>query len=209
MQRIAWTAAMAAIVLAAQGIAVDFSAVQGGEKDATATIQAAMDAVAKAGGGTVDVPAGVDTGSRLRVSGEGEPGLNGGPRGDLYLAIEVERHDFFQRDGVNLFLDVPVTITQATLGDTVRVPTLDGEAELRIPSGTQPGTQLRMRGLGLPDLRGYRQGDLIVRIQVEIPQKITKRQRELLEEFQQLSDQKTYPLYRRFLDSLRRGAPEE
>lgn len=154
---------------------------------------------------SVDVPAGVDTGSRLRVSGEGEPGMGGGPRGDLYLAIEIARHEHFQRDGVNLYLDVPITITQAALGDTVRVPTLEGEAELRIPAGTQPGTQLRMRGLGLPDLRGYRQGDLIVRVQVEIPQKITKRQREILEEFQQLSDQKTYPLYRRFLDSFRRA----
>lgn len=155
---------------------------------------------------SVDVPAGVDTGSRLRVSGEGEPGVGGGPRGDLYLAIEIARHEHFQREGVNLYLDVPITITQAALGDTVRVPTLEGEAELRIPAGTQPGTHLRMRGLGLPDLRGYRQGDLIVRVQVEIPQKITKRQREILEEFQQLSDQKTYPLYRRFLDSVRRAA---
>jgi molecular chaperone DnaJ len=154
---------------------------------------------------SVDVPAGVDTGSRLRVSGEGEPGVGGGPRGDLYLAIEIEKHEHFQRDGVNLYLDIPITITQAALGDTVRVPTLDGEAELRIPAGTQPGTQLRMRGLGLPDIRGYRQGDLIVRVQVEIPQKLTKRQRELLEEFQQLSDQKTYPLYRRFIDSLLGG----
>jgi len=150
---------------------------------------------------SLDVPAGVDTGSRLRVTGEGEPGSNGGPRGDLYLLIEVEQHPHFQREGVNLFLDIPITITQAALGDTVRVPTLDGEAELRIPAGTQPGTQLRMRGLGLPDLRGYRQGDLIVRIQVEIPQKLSKRQREILEEFQQVSDQKTYPAYRRFIDS--------
>lgn len=154
---------------------------------------------------SVDVPAGVDNGSRLRVSGEGEPGANGGPRGDLYLAIEIAKHEHFQREGVNLYLDIPITITQAALGDAIRVPTLDGEAELRIPAGTQPGTQLRMRGLGLPDLRGYRQGDLIVRIQVEIPQKLTKRQREILEEFQQLSDQKTYPLYRRFLDSFRKS----
>lgn len=154
---------------------------------------------------SVDVPAGVDTGSRLRVTGEGEPGAGGGPRGDLYLAIEIERHEHFQRDGINLYIDVPITLTQAALGDTVRVPTLDGEAELRVPAGTQPSTQLRLRGLGLPDIRGYRQGDLIVRVQVEVPQKITKRQREILEEFQQLSDQKTYPLYRRFLDSFRRS----
>lgn len=157
---------------------------------------------------SVDVPAGVDTGSRLRVAGEGEPGSGGGPRGDLYLAIEIERHEHFQREGTNLYLEVPITITQAALGDTIRVPTLDGEAELRIPPGTQPNTQLRMRGLGLPDLRGYRQGDLIVRVAVEIPQKLTKRQREILEEFQQLSDQKTYPLYRRFLDSFRRATGE-
>jgi len=153
---------------------------------------------------SIDVPAGVDTGTRLRVSGEGEPGLNGGPRGDLYVFLEVEDHDHFRREGNNLHLDAPVSITQAALGATIRVPTLDGEADLKVPAGTQSGTVLRLRNQGLPDLRGYQHGDLLVRIQVETPTKLSKRQRELLEEFQESCDNKTYPLYKRFLDSFKK-----
>jgi len=154
----------------------------------------------------IDVPPGVDTGSRLRVSGEGEPGLRGGPRGDLYIYLEVEPHAFFQRDGTTLLCEVPISFTQAALGDTVRVPTLDGEAELKIPAGTQTGAQFRLRGLGLPDIRGYRQGDQIVQVAVETPTNLNKRQKELLQEFQEVSDQSTYPLYRRFLDAIKRVA---
>jgi molecular chaperone DnaJ len=153
---------------------------------------------------SVDVPAGVDTGSRLRVTGEGEAGTGGGPRGDLYIHIEVEPHEFFRRDGPTIFCEVPISFAQAALGATLHVPTLEGGAEVKIPAGTQSGTQFRLRGIGLPDLRGYRQGDQIVVVQVETPTRLSKKQRELLEEFEHLGDTKTYPLHERFLDLLKK-----
>ena len=152
----------------------------------------------------LDIPAGVDTGSRLRVSGEGEPGRGNGPRGDLYVHIDVQPHDFFDRDGTTILCEVPISIMQAALGDTVRVPTLESEAELKIPAGTQTGAQFRLRGLGLTDLRGYRNGDQIVKVIVETPTKLSKKQKELLKEFQDLSDHRTYPLYRRFKDMVKK-----
>ena len=151
---------------------------------------------------SVDVPAGIDSGSRLRVSGEGEAGRGNGHRGDLYIHIDVAPHDIFKRDGINIICDYPVSFVQAAVGATVRVPTLEGGAELKVPAGTQSGTQLRLRNLGLPDLRGYRQGDQIVRIIVETPAKLTKRQKELLKEFESLSDQKTHPILQRFKDTI-------
>lgn len=150
---------------------------------------------------SVDIPAGVDSGSQLRVSGEGEPGRNGGPRGDLYIAIHVEQDERFTRQGNTIHCEVPIRFTQAALGDTIRVPTIMGEAELKIPAGTQTGTQFRLRGLGMPDLRGYGQGDQIVEVIVETPKHLSKRQKELLKEFQDISEKDNYPLYRRFLDT--------
>lgn len=152
----------------------------------------------------VDVPPGVDTGSRLRVSGEGEPGVGGAPRGDLYIYLEVQPHELFIRDGVTLICEVPITMTQAALGDTIRVPTLDGEAELKIPPGTQSGAHLRLRGLGMPDLRGYHQGDLIVKIQVETPTRLTKQQRELLQQLEKVGDGRAYPLNEAFRSKVKR-----
>lgn len=154
---------------------------------------------------SVDIPAGIDTGVTLRVSGEGEPGDFGGPRGDLHIRVEVQPHDFFTREGTDILCEVPVSFPQAAVGATVRVPTLRGEAELKVPAGTQSGAILRLRGMGMPDLRGYRQGDQLVRVVVEIPTKLSRRQRELLQEFDQESDEKTYPLYRRFMDRLKRS----
>lgn len=142
---------------------------------------------------SVDIPAGVDSGNRLRVGGEGEGGRMGGPRGDLYIRIRVNHHDFFEREGADLICIVPVTFTQAALGATIRVPTIAGMADLKVPAGTQSGTQLRLRGHGLPDMRGYRQGDQIVLIRIETPVKLSRRQRELLEEFESLSNNRTYP----------------
>jgi len=153
---------------------------------------------------SVDVPPGVDTGSRLRVAGEGEPGEGGGPRGDLYIFIEVTPDEIFERDGTTIICAVPISFPQAALGATIRVPTLTGEAELKIPPGTQSGAMLRLRGLGLPDIHGYRQGDQIVRINVETPARLSRQQRELLQQFQDLSDSRTYPIYRRFIDNLKR-----
>ncbi len=153
----------------------------------------------------MDIPAGVDTGSRLRVTGEGEPGSNGGPRGDLYVFIEVEPDPVFDREGNDVHCAVPIHFPQAILGATITVPTLEGEAELRIPSGTQSGTLFKLRGLGIPDLRGYRKGDQIVRIQVETPAKLTKEQKELIRHFDDLSSSKTYPFHRRFVNKLKKS----
>lgn len=154
---------------------------------------------------SVDLPAGVDTGSRLRLNGEGEAGEGGGPRGDLYIYVEVEPDEIFSRDGNDVICEIPISFVQAIVGDKIRVPTLTGEAELRVPAGTQPGTLFRLRGMGIKDLRGYHKGDQIVRIQVEIPTRISREQRELMERFQSLSTEKTYPLYQRFVEKLKKS----
>lgn len=153
---------------------------------------------------SVDIPAGVDSGARLRLSGEGEPGEGAAPRGDLYIFIEVEKDDVFERDGTTILCEIPIGFVQAALGATIRVPTLTGEADLRIPPGAQSGALFRLRGLGVPEIHGYRQGDQIVRIHVETPEKLSRRQRELLEEFEKESNAKTYPLHQRFMDKIRK-----
>jgi len=153
----------------------------------------------------VDLPAGVSTGSRLRVAGEGEPGENGGPRGDLHLYIEVEPHPIFERQGNDIICEVPISFPQAILGDTIRVPTLKGEAELKVPAGTQSGTMFRMRNLGIPDVRGYQKGDQMVRVQVETPTKLNKEQKEIIERFRELSNERTYPLHKRFMDKVKKS----
>lgn len=154
---------------------------------------------------SVDLPAGVDTGSRLRLAGEGEPGEGGGPRGDLFIFVEVEQDDVFIRENNDVICEVPISFTQAILGDKIRVPTLYGEADLKIPAGTQPGAQFRLRGMGIPDLRGYHKGDQIVIAQVELPTKLSREQRELIERFTELSSEKTYPLYQRFLEKVKKS----
>jgi molecular chaperone DnaJ len=151
----------------------------------------------------VDIPPGVDTGVRLRVAGEGEPGDNGGPRGDLHIYIEVQPHEIFVRDGNDIVCEIPISFPQAALGATIRVPTLKGEADLRIPPGTQSGALLRLRGLGMPDIRGYRQGDQIAKVLVEVPTRLTRKQRELIKQFEEESDARAYPLYQRFMDKLK------
>jgi molecular chaperone DnaJ len=122
----------------------------------------------------------------------------------LYIYIEVEPHPFLKRDGSILYCEIPITIAQAALGGSVRVPTLEGHADLNVPPGTQSGAQLRLRGLGMPDLRGYHQGDLIVRVVVETPVKLSRRQRDLLKEFEDLSDRKTHPLHSQFKEQIER-----
>ncbi|MEA3430799.1 MAG: molecular chaperone DnaJ [Nanoarchaeota archaeon] len=129
----------------------------------------------------VKIPAGVETGSRLRISGEGEAGEKGGPPGDLYIVIHVEEHDIFVRDGNDIYIEVSISYTQATLGDEIEVPTLKGDAKLKIPSGTQPGTVFRMRGKGIKSLRGFGTGDEKVRVQVNVPKKLNKKQKELIQ----------------------------
>lgn len=153
----------------------------------------------------IDVPAGVDTGLRLRVPNEGEPGRHGGPPGNLDIVIEVRPHEFFKRDGNDIICEIPVSFPQAALGATIRVPTLNSETELKIPPGTQPGDPLTLRGLGIPDVRGYRQGNQICRIIVEVPAKLSRKQKDLLKEFEEESDKKNYPRYRRFAARLKKS----
>jgi molecular chaperone DnaJ len=132
----------------------------------------------------VTIPRGVDEGTRIRMTGEGEAGARGGPAGDLYIFLHVQPHRLFQRDGTTLFARAPISFTTAALGGSITVPGLDGDPhELRIPAGIQSGKQLRQRGAGMPVLNGRGQGDLVIQIEVETPTKLTARQKELLEEF--------------------------
>jgi len=137
---------------------------------------------------SVNIPAGVETGTRIRLAGEGEAGMRGGPSGDLYIFIEVREHPLFQRDGVTLFCRVPVSMTAAALGGEVEVPTIDGgRSAVKIPAGAQNGKQMRLRGKGMPALRGGGSGDMLIELAVETPVNLTARQRELLREFEALS----------------------
>ncbi|MCL4186407.1 MAG: molecular chaperone DnaJ [Rhodobacteraceae bacterium] len=143
---------------------------------------------------SVNIPAGVETGTRIRLSGEGEAGLRGGPPGDLYLFLDVADHPIFQRDGLNLYCRVPVSMVNAAMGGEVEVPTIDGgRARVRVPEGAQSGKQMRLRGKGMPALRGAGQGDMVIELAVETPVKLTARQKELLREFDRLSEQSNNP----------------
>ena len=133
---------------------------------------------------SVKVPPGVDTGDRIRLAGEGEQGVNGGPPGDLYVQVAVREHKIFQRDGKNLYCEVPITFADAALGGELEVPTLDGRVKLKIPAETQTSKLFRLRGKGVVPVRGGEPGDLMCRVVVETPVNLTKRQRELLREFQ-------------------------
>jgi molecular chaperone DnaJ len=130
----------------------------------------------------VPIPAGVDSGTRLRITGEGDPSSSGGPAGDCYLFITVREHSLFQRDGQHLICSVPVGYSQVALGATIEVPTLDGREELKIPAGTQPGEVFRLKGRGMPDPRVRGRGDILVHVHLEVPTKLTKRQEQLLRE---------------------------
>ena len=138
----------------------------------------------------VKVPAGVDSGTRLRLRGEGESGYRGGASGDLYVRIEVAPHPHIERDGDNLFTKISISFLQAILGDKVEMPTLDGEKTLNVAPGTQPGEVVRFSGEGVPRLRGYGRGDLFVEVEVRIPKQVTPRQEELLKEFMELEKEK-------------------
>lgn len=152
---------------------------------------------------TVQVPAGVDSGTRIRLSAEGQPGMNGGPPGDLYLSLRVQPHKFFKRRENDILLNLDINIAQATLGADVEVPTVDGPAILEIPSGTQPGKVLRMRGKGVPYLRSDRRGDQLVIINTEIPKRLSTEQRELMEKMAESLGTEVKPQERSILDSVR------
>ena len=139
---------------------------------------------------SVNIPAGVETGTRIRLAGEGEAGMRGGPSGDLYIFIEVSKHALFEREGVNLFCRVPVSMTSAALGGDIEVPTIDGgRSRVKIPAGSQSGRQMRLRSKGMPALRGGGAGDMFIELAVETPVNLTSRQKELLREFDDLSEE--------------------
>jgi molecular chaperone DnaJ len=150
------------------------------------------------------IPAGVDTGARLRSSGNGEAGWRGGPAGDLYVFIHVRPHEIFQRDGDDLVCDVPVSFVQATLGTEIDVPTLTGKASLKLPAGTQPGTVFRLKGKGVKNIQGYGHGDLHVRINIEVPTQLSSAQRMKLEEFAQLCNGNESPISQSFFDKAKK-----
>ncbi|MEO6394515.1 MAG: molecular chaperone DnaJ [Devosia sp.] len=143
---------------------------------------------------SVDIPKGIEDGTRIRLANEGEAGLRGGPPGDLYIFISVKPHDLFHRDGADLYARVPIAMTTAALGGEFEVPTLDGaRAKVKVAPGTQPGQRVRLKQKGMPVLRSKDTGDLYVQLDVETPQALSKRQRELLEEFHKLTTKETSP----------------
>jgi molecular chaperone DnaJ len=143
---------------------------------------------------SVTIPSGVEDGTRIRLASEGEAGLRGGPPGDLYIFLSIKPHEFFQRDGADLFCRVPIAMTTAALGGEIEVPTIDGgRSRVKIPEGSETGKQFRLKAKGMPVLRSKQVGDMYVQVAVETPQKLTKRQRELLQEFEQLSSKDTQP----------------
>jgi molecular chaperone DnaJ len=150
------------------------------------------------------IPAGVESGTRLRSQGNGEAGFRGGPAGDLYVFLTVKPHEIFSRDGDDLICEVPISFVQAALGAEIEVPTLEGRATVRIPAGTQPGTLLRLRSRGVKNLQGYGQGDLRVRIQVEVPTHLNSAQKAKLGEFAALCDGKEAPLTQSFFEKAKK-----
>ncbi len=152
---------------------------------------------------TVKVPAGIDNGQTIVMNGQGEPGVNGGPNGDLYIVITVKPHKLFRRDGTNLYLDMPISFPIAALGGEIDIPTLKGTVKYTVPEGTQNGTEFRLRGKGVPQVRSSFTGDLIVRVRVEVPTRLTEKQKELLRQFDESSTGKEYKERKTFLDKMK------
>ncbi len=152
---------------------------------------------------SVKIPAGVETGNTIRLTGEGELGLYGGPPGDLYVYLTVEEHPIFRREEQDILLDVPLSFSQAALGAEIEVPTLKGKEKIKVPAGTQPGHIFRLKGKGFPHLRGSGSGDQLCRIVVEVPTTLTSRQREILQEFDALSTDGSMPLVKGFFERVR------
>ncbi len=153
----------------------------------------------------VDIPSGIEDGTRIRLANEGEAGIRGGPPGDLYIFVSIKPHDLFHRDGADLYARVPIAMTTAALGGEFEVPTLDGaRAKVKVSPGTQPGQRVRLKGKGMPVLRSKDTGDLYVQLDIETPQNLSKRQRELLEEFSRLTTEETNPTSDGFFHKLKR-----
>ena len=153
---------------------------------------------------TVTIPAGIEDGNQLRLSGEGEGGLNGGPPGDLYVLLQIRPHEIFVRQGADLVCALPLTYPQACLGDEVDVPVLDGKARLTVPPGTQPGQRLTLKGKGMPHLRGRGHGHAVYEVVIEVPKKLSQRERELLEELREASKASSGPLLSSFLERMKK-----
>lgn len=155
---------------------------------------------------SVKIPPGVDTGSQLRLRGEGEPGEYGGPPGDLFVVIHVKNHEFFTREGDHLLCEIPISFVQAALGDTIRIQVLgeEGEKELKIPGGTQPDEILSMPGEGMPTLRRHRRGELFIKIRVKIPKRLNQKQKALLEEFAKTEGLKKSKKGKNFWDKIKK-----
>jgi molecular chaperone DnaJ len=153
---------------------------------------------------SVNIPAGVEDGTRIRLAGEGEAGVRGGPAGDLYIFLSIKPHEFFQRDGADIFCRVPIAMTAASLGGHIDVPTLDGgQTRVKIPEGTEAGKQFRLKGKGMPVLRSKVTGDMYIQVEVETPKNLTRRQRELLEEFERESHKETSPASMGFFSKMK------
>jgi molecular chaperone DnaJ len=153
---------------------------------------------------SVNIPAGIEDGTRIRLAGEGEAGMRGGPPGDLYIFLSIRPHQFFQRDGADLYCNVPVSMITAALGGQFEVVTLDGaKTRVKVPEGTQAGRQFRLKSKGMPVLRSSQTGDLYIQISIETPQKLTRRQRELLEEFESISSHENNPESHGFFSKMR------
>ena len=152
---------------------------------------------------TVKIPAGVDTGTRLKLSNEGESGVRGGPPGDLYVVLTVQEHPIFTRHGDDLYCEIPIKFTQAALGTQIEIPTISGRTSLKIPPGAQTGTEIRIKGRGLPNVRGYGRGDLLARIFVEVPTHLTAKQRDLLEQYARLENGAGSPLVEGFWEKVK------
>jgi molecular chaperone DnaJ len=168
------------------------------------TVCRAEGRVAKTTKLNVKIPAGVDTGSRLRSAGNGEAAAAGGEAGDLYIVLTVKEHELFERQGDDLFCEIPIKFTLATLGGSIGVPTLSGKASLKIPAGTQSGTKFRLREKGMPSLRGGRHGDELIRVHVEVPGSLSAEQRKILEEFAKISGDAHEPTSRSFFEKAKK-----
>ena len=152
---------------------------------------------------TIKVPAGIDNGQTIIMRGNGEPGMRGGPAGDLLIQVTIRPHKVFRREGYNLILDFPISFATAALGGDVEVPTLSGPIKYRIPEGTQPGTEFRIKGAGIQQLRGTAKGDLLLRVKVEVPRKLNAKQKELLKQFEDTTGDREYENRKSFMDRVK------
>ncbi|NLY42545.1 MAG: molecular chaperone DnaJ [Clostridiaceae bacterium] len=151
----------------------------------------------------VNIPAGIDDGQTISLRGEGDPGINGGPPGDLFITVRVTPHPLFQRQGTDVICEVPITFVQAALGAELEVPTLDGKVKYTIPEGTQTGTVFRLRNKGIPHIRGYGRGDQYVKVIVEVPKNLNEKQKELLRQFAELENENTHEQRKGFFEKMR------